>query len=368
MTARALELIAAADVVLHDRLIPPGALDGARDDAELVYVGKAPGVPSVPQEEIDERLIAAAPGGAQRRPPQGRRPVRLRARRRGGRGAARGGRRLRGRPRRHRRRRRARLRRDPGHPPRRRLRGRLRHRPRGPGQAGDGARLGGARRLPGHARLLHGRQAPGRQRGGADRRRPRRRRAGAAVERGTMEGQRTVTATLGTLADAVASAGIGAPALMVVGSVVGRRESLAWLERRPLHGRRVVVTRARAQRKRPRRDAARARRRGDRAAGDQDRAAHGERGGAGRDRRDPRLRARLPDQPQRRPPAVRGACGGRARRPGAGQGDRRGDRAGTVRELAAPRDRRRHRPRALRRRVADRGAGQDRGRGPARAR
>ena len=42
MTARSLELIASADAIFHDRLIPPGALDGARDDAELVYVGKAP--------------------------------------------------------------------------------------------------------------------------------------------------------------------------------------------------------------------------------------------------------------------------------------------------------------------------------------
>ena len=41
MTARSLELIAAADAIFHDRLIPPGALDGAREDAELVYVGKA---------------------------------------------------------------------------------------------------------------------------------------------------------------------------------------------------------------------------------------------------------------------------------------------------------------------------------------
>ena len=52
MTARALELIGAADVILHDRLIPPGALDGAREDAELVYVGKEPGRPSMAQEEI----------------------------------------------------------------------------------------------------------------------------------------------------------------------------------------------------------------------------------------------------------------------------------------------------------------------------
>ncbi len=42
MTARSLELIAAADAIFYDRLIPPGALDGARADAELVYVGKAP--------------------------------------------------------------------------------------------------------------------------------------------------------------------------------------------------------------------------------------------------------------------------------------------------------------------------------------
>ena len=35
MTARALELIATADVILYDRLIPDGALDGARADAEL---------------------------------------------------------------------------------------------------------------------------------------------------------------------------------------------------------------------------------------------------------------------------------------------------------------------------------------------
>jgi len=69
----------------------------------------------------------------------------------------------------------------------------------------------------------------------------------AAVERGTTESQRTAVATLGTLAEAVEREGIGAPALIVVGDVVGRREALAWLERRPLHGKRVVVTRARAQ-------------------------------------------------------------------------------------------------------------------------
>ncbi len=43
MTARSLELIASADAIFYDRLIPPGALAGAREDAELVYVGKQPG-------------------------------------------------------------------------------------------------------------------------------------------------------------------------------------------------------------------------------------------------------------------------------------------------------------------------------------
>jgi siroheme synthase len=43
LTARALDLIARADAILYDRLVPGGALDGARPDAELVYVGKEPG-------------------------------------------------------------------------------------------------------------------------------------------------------------------------------------------------------------------------------------------------------------------------------------------------------------------------------------
>src|SRR6188472_4585371 len=63
MTARALELLGSADAIYYDRLIPPGALDGAREDAELIYVGKAPGRPSVPQEEIGGLLIEAARAG-----------------------------------------------------------------------------------------------------------------------------------------------------------------------------------------------------------------------------------------------------------------------------------------------------------------
>jgi len=57
MTRRSLELIAQADAILHDRLIPPGALDGAREDAELVYVGKQPGGHTMRQEEINGLLV-----------------------------------------------------------------------------------------------------------------------------------------------------------------------------------------------------------------------------------------------------------------------------------------------------------------------
>lgn len=57
MTARALELIARADVILYDRLIPDGALDGARADAVLIDVGKIGGGAQVPQEVTDELLL-----------------------------------------------------------------------------------------------------------------------------------------------------------------------------------------------------------------------------------------------------------------------------------------------------------------------
>jgi uroporphyrinogen III methyltransferase/synthase len=69
----------------------------------------------------------------------------------------------------------------------------------------------------------------------------------AAIERGTHPGQRAVVATARTLPAVVAEAGLGAPSILLFGPVAARRERIAWLERRPLHGRRVVVTRARAQ-------------------------------------------------------------------------------------------------------------------------
>jgi uroporphyrinogen III methyltransferase/synthase len=70
----------------------------------------------------------------------------------------------------------------------------------------------------------------------------------ACVRWGTVPEQRTVTGTLQDIAERVAEAGLKPPAIIVVGEVVALREAgLDWYERRPLFGRRVVVTRALAQ-------------------------------------------------------------------------------------------------------------------------
>lgn len=70
----------------------------------------------------------------------------------------------------------------------------------------------------------------------------------ACVRWGTRPDQETVTGTLQDIAAKVSEANLKPPAITVVGEVVALRESgLDWYERRPLFGRRVVVTRARAQ-------------------------------------------------------------------------------------------------------------------------
>ena len=69
----------------------------------------------------------------------------------------------------------------------------------------------------------------------------------ASVQWGTHARQRTVSATVSTLADAIAREGLGAPVITVIGNVVSLRDEIAWFDRRPLFGKRVVVTRASAQ-------------------------------------------------------------------------------------------------------------------------
>jgi uroporphyrinogen III methyltransferase/synthase len=69
----------------------------------------------------------------------------------------------------------------------------------------------------------------------------------AAIEWGTYPRQRTVTATLGTIVEAARRARIAAPSITVIGKVVALRDEIRWFDTRPLHGARIVVTRARSQ-------------------------------------------------------------------------------------------------------------------------
>jgi uroporphyrinogen III methyltransferase/synthase len=247
ITARALELIGSADSIFYDRLIPLGALDGARPDADLVYVGKAPGAASVPQEEIAERMIEAARAGRSIVRLKGGDPFVF------GRGGEEG----------------EALREAgvefevvpgvtagvaasayAGIP--------VTHRDEAsavafvtghedPEKEETALDWDALARFPGTLVFYMGvkrlaENAMALIEAGRDPEEP-----AAAIERGTMPGQRTVMGTLATIAEGVEREAIGAPALIVVGPVAARRERLAWLERRPLHGRRVVVTRARAQ-------------------------------------------------------------------------------------------------------------------------
>ena len=69
----------------------------------------------------------------------------------------------------------------------------------------------------------------------------------ALIRWGTRPDQRTITGTVSNLAERAAAAGIGPPAMTVVGQVAGLRDRLSWYERGPLFGQRIVVTRTRQQ-------------------------------------------------------------------------------------------------------------------------
>ena len=71
----------------------------------------------------------------------------------------------------------------------------------------------------------------------------------AVIRWGTRSAQRTVIGTLQDIVRKSTDAGIDPPATVVVGDVVMLREKLNWYERRPLFGKKVMVTRARSQAK-----------------------------------------------------------------------------------------------------------------------
>ena len=247
MTARSLELIAAADVVVHDRLIPDTALSCARPDAEVIYAGKEGGGPSVGQAEINRLLIEHGRAGREVVRLKGGDPFVF------GRGGEE-----------------AEALRDAGIP--------FEVVPAvtagiaGPAYAGipvthremassvafvtgheDPAKSESAldwealAAFPGTLVVYMGvRQLPQIAerlvRGGRSADEP-----AALVQRGTWPDQRAVVGTLGTIAELAQREQIRAPTVAVFGPVASLRDSLAWFERRPLHGLAVAVTRARAQ-------------------------------------------------------------------------------------------------------------------------
>jgi uroporphyrinogen III methyltransferase / synthase len=247
VTARGLELIATADLILHDRLIPDGLLRAAREDARLIDVGKEPGNPAVEQDETQRMMVEAAQAGRSVVRLKGGDPFVF------GRGGEEGevlfGAGVKfeivpgvtagiaapayaGIPVTHRADASAVAfvtgHEDPGKPESTLDWDALAAFP------GTLVIYMGVKRLSENVAALIA--------GGRDPNEP-----AAAIERGTLPSQRTVTASLGDLAAVAEREELGAPAVIVVGPVATRRDELAWLERRPLFGRRVVVTRARAQ-------------------------------------------------------------------------------------------------------------------------
>jgi uroporphyrin-III C-methyltransferase len=64
ITIKGARALAAADVVVYDRLVAPALLDLVPPEADRIYVGKEPGRAAVPQRQIERLLVDRALGGA----------------------------------------------------------------------------------------------------------------------------------------------------------------------------------------------------------------------------------------------------------------------------------------------------------------
>jgi len=69
----------------------------------------------------------------------------------------------------------------------------------------------------------------------------------AIVEKASLPAQRTLVATIGTIAARAQEEKIGTPALIIVGEIARFRDSLRWFDTKPLFGKRVLVLRPEGQ-------------------------------------------------------------------------------------------------------------------------
>ena len=67
------------------------------------------------------------------------------------------------------------------------------------------------------------------------------------IQWATLNRQRSVYGTIDSIVEDVKAAGLGTPAMIIIGEVVAQRTKTEWFEGRPLMGKRIVVTRARDQ-------------------------------------------------------------------------------------------------------------------------
>ncbi len=247
LTIKGRECLERADVVFYDALANPVLLDLAPDHAELLYVGKRSAAHAVPQEEMNERLVEAAEAGKTVVRLKGGDPFIFG---RGGEEAERlreagvpfeivpgipspiAGPAYAGIPLTHR---------DhassvafvTGHERAEKTESTVSLGAIGAAVDTVAILMGTARITGIVAELVQGGRSPDTP--------------VALVQWGTRPYQRTLVSTLKDVASDMAKAGMGSPAIILVGDVVGLRDTLAWFDTKPLFGRRIVVTRAREQ-------------------------------------------------------------------------------------------------------------------------
>ncbi|MBW1989996.1 MAG: uroporphyrinogen-III C-methyltransferase [Deltaproteobacteria bacterium] len=247
ITVKGLSCIKKADVVVYDYLAAPALLANAREDAEIIYVGKKGGDHTLSQEGINRLLVDKAKEGKTVARLKGGDPYIFG---RGGEEAevlaaanipfevvpgvtsAVAAPAYAGIPLTHRRMT-STVTFVTGHEDPAKEGSSIRWKELAAG-GGTLVFLMGVKNLPGIAKNLmdHGRSADT---------------PAALVRWGTTPKQESLAATLGTIAKEAEKAGIKAPAVLVVGEVVSLRHALSWFEKKPLFGKTIVVTRSRAQ-------------------------------------------------------------------------------------------------------------------------